>query len=139
MASEKMRTTVINVITSKIVTCVFAQIFVKTVNISTDHLSQKIVLTDSMSQNVNIAMSVSVVQIVLMLKNVSIVEIHAIYYFVLIAVAVIIVLAVLISEINHIISLTYSSQKRNIKEESKNTKNPPKKSKHQYVIGSKIS
>jgi hypothetical protein len=57
MAFEKMQTTAINVITSKTAIYAFAQIFVKTVNISTDHLNQKIVLTDSMSQNANTVMS----------------------------------------------------------------------------------
>lgn len=139
MVFEKMQTIAINVITSKIAISVFAQISVKIVSISTDHLNQKIVLTDSMSQSVNTVTNVSVVQIVLMLKNVSIVETRVICYFVLIAVAVITVLAVPISEINHIIFLTYNSQKRNIKEGSKNTKNHQKKSKHQYVIVSKTS
>ena len=138
MASERMLTTAINVIISKIVTCVFAQIFARTVNTFMDHLNQKIVLTDSMLQSVNTVTNVSVVQIVLMLKNVSIVETRVIYYFALIAVVVIIVSVVPISEINHIIFLTYNSQKRNIKEGSKNTKNHQKKSKHQYAIVSKI-
>ena len=112
MVFEKMRTTVINVITSKIVICAFVQIFVRTVNTSTDHLNQKIVLMDSMSQNVNIVMSVSVVQIALTPKNVSIVETHVICYFVLIAVDVTIALAVPISEINHIIFSMNHSQKK---------------------------
>ena len=107
-----MRITVISAIISKIVISASVQTIVKTVNTSTDHLNQKIVLMDSMSQNVNIVMSVSVVQIALTPKNVSIVETHVICYFVLIAVDVTIALAVPISEINHIIFSMNHSQKK---------------------------
>jgi hypothetical protein len=57
MVSEKMRTTVINAIISKIAISAFVQISVRTVSISMDHLNPKIVLMGSMSQNVNIVMN----------------------------------------------------------------------------------
>ncbi len=46
MVFEKMLTIAICAIISRIVICVFVQIFVRAVNICIDHLNRKIVLTD---------------------------------------------------------------------------------------------
>jgi len=106
MVFEKMQIIAISVIISKIVIFVFVRTILKTANISTGVLNQRVVLTVSMWRSVNIVMSVLAVRRALLANTVLIVAKGVIFCFVLIAVAVMIVLVVRISEINRIIFST---------------------------------